>query len=73
MVPMGQYTHQERGRNRTMVASPSTAEVSITPKKPNANWAAQGLAIPTSAHCQGRRKVQSRVTVWDRGAPANTR
>ena len=30
MVPMGQYTHQLRGLNRTMVASPSTVEVSMT-------------------------------------------
>ena len=30
MVPMGQYTHQERGRNRTMVARPRMVEVSMT-------------------------------------------
>ena len=30
MVPMGQYTHQERGRNRTMVASPRMVDVSMT-------------------------------------------
>ena len=30
IVPMGQYTHQLRGLNRTMVTSPSTVEVSIT-------------------------------------------
>lgn len=36
MVPMGQYTHQDRGRNSTMVSSPRIVEVSITPKKPKA-------------------------------------
>ena len=30
MVPMGQYTHQERGLNSSMVTKPSTVEVSIT-------------------------------------------
>ena len=30
MVPMGQYTHQVRGRKNTMVTRPSTVEVSIT-------------------------------------------
>ena len=30
MVPIGQYTHQERGLNKTMVKKPSTVEVSIT-------------------------------------------
>jgi hypothetical protein len=30
MVPMGQYTHQERGRNRTMVARPRMVDVSMT-------------------------------------------
>ncbi len=30
MVPMGQYTHQLRGLNRTMVISPRIVEVSIT-------------------------------------------
>ena len=33
MVPMGQYTHQLRGLNRTMVTSPSTVEVSIQPRR----------------------------------------
>ena len=30
MVPMGQYTHQERGLHKTMVKNPKTVEVSIT-------------------------------------------
>ena len=30
MVPMGQYTHQERGLKRIIVTSPSTVDVSIT-------------------------------------------
>ena len=30
IVPMGQYTHQERGLNKAMVRNPSTVEVSIT-------------------------------------------
>ena len=30
MVPIGQYTHQLRGLNSTMVISPRTVEVSIT-------------------------------------------
>ena len=30
MVPIGQYTHQERGLYKIMVKSPSTVEVSIT-------------------------------------------
>ena len=30
MVPIGQYTHQERGLNKTIVTNPSTVEVSIT-------------------------------------------
>ena len=30
IVPMGQYTHQERGLKRSMVISPNTVEVSIT-------------------------------------------
>ena len=30
MVPIGQYTHQERGLKRTMVRNPSTVEVSMT-------------------------------------------
>lgn len=30
MVPIGQYTHQERGLNSAMVTSPNTVEVSIT-------------------------------------------
>ena len=30
MVPIGQQTHQLRGLNSTMVARPSTVEVSIT-------------------------------------------
>ena len=30
MVPIGQYTHQLRGLNRTMVTKPRTVEVSIT-------------------------------------------
>lgn len=30
MVPIGQYTHQERGLNSAMVRIPSTVEVSIT-------------------------------------------
>lgn len=30
MVPMGQYTHQERGLNKIMVRNPNTVEVSIT-------------------------------------------
>ncbi len=30
IVPMGQYTHQERGLNKVMVKNPSTVEVSIT-------------------------------------------
>ena len=31
MVPMGQYTHHERGLKNSMVIRPSTVEVSITP------------------------------------------
>ena len=30
MVPIGQYTHQERGLNSTMVTMPSTVDVSMT-------------------------------------------
>ena len=30
IVPIGQYTHQERGLNNIMVKNPSTVEVSIT-------------------------------------------
>lgn len=30
MVPIGQYTHHERGLNKSMVTKPSTVEVSIT-------------------------------------------
>ena len=30
IVPIGQYTHQLRGLNSTMVISPSRVEVSIT-------------------------------------------
>ena len=30
IVPMGQYTHQLRGLNSTIVIRPSTVEVSIT-------------------------------------------
>ena len=30
IVPMGQYTHQERGLNSSIVTNPSTVEVSIT-------------------------------------------
>lgn len=30
MVPIGQYTHHERGLNKSMVKKPSTVEVSIT-------------------------------------------
>ena len=50
---MGQYTHQDLGRNRTMVTKPSTVEVSITLKNPKANCAIHGETISTSAHCQG--------------------
>lgn len=42
MVPIGQYTHHERGRNSTIVTNPSTVEVSITPKNPKANCAIHG-------------------------------
>lgn len=64
--------HQDLGRNNAIVAIPSTVEVSMTPKKPNANCAAQGAAGLTSAHCQGSLNVHSSVTVCERGAPANT-
>ena len=30
IVPIGQYTHQERGLNNSIVTNPSTVEVSIT-------------------------------------------
>lgn len=30
MVPMGQYTHQDRGLKSTMVTSPRMVEVSMT-------------------------------------------
>ena len=30
MVPMGQYTHQLRGLNSTIVTNPNTVDVSIT-------------------------------------------
>ena len=30
MVPIGQYTHHERGLKSTIVTSPSTVEVSMT-------------------------------------------
>jgi hypothetical protein len=30
MVPIGQYTHHERGLNKIMVTKPSTVEVSMT-------------------------------------------
>ncbi len=72
IVPIGQYTHQDRGRNRTMVKRPKTVDVIMTPKKPNANWAIHGETIPTSAHCQGSLNVHSRVTVCRSGAPENT-
>ena len=72
MVPMGQYTHQDRGRNSTMVNSPRIVEVSITPKKPKAYWATQGATPSTWGYCQGSLKAQSRVTVLLRGAPVNT-
>ncbi len=29
MVPIGQYTHQERGLNKSMVTNPRTVDVSI--------------------------------------------
>ena len=31
IVPIGQYTHQLLGLNKSMVSKPSTVEVSITP------------------------------------------
>ena len=30
MVPIGQYTHHERGLNKIMVTKPNTVEVSMT-------------------------------------------
>ena len=54
------------------MAIPSTVEVSMTLKKPNANCAAQGAAKLTSAHCQGSLNTQSSVTVCCSGAPVNT-
>ena len=72
IVPMGQYTHQDLGRNRTMVTKPSTVEVSITLKNPKANCAIHGETISTSAHCQGSSNTQSSVTVCCSGAPVNT-
>ena len=69
---MGQYTHHDRGRNSAIVVSPSTVDVSITPKKPKANCAAQGAAISTCAHCHGSLNTHRRVTVCRSGAPVNT-
>ena len=37
MVPIGQYTHHDLGRNNTIVISSSMVDVSIIPKNPNAN------------------------------------
>ena len=73
MVPIGQYTHHDRGRNNTIVKRPSTVEVSITPKKPKANCPIHGATKLTSAHCHGSLNIHRSVTVCERGAPVNTR
>ena len=73
IVPIGQYTHQDLGRNNTIVTKPSVVDVSITPKKPKANCAIHGAAKPTSAHCHGSLNTHSSVTVCESGAPVNTR
>ena len=42
IVPIGQYTHHERGLKRIIVTSPKTVDVSITLYNPNANCATHG-------------------------------
>ena len=73
MVPIGQYTHQDRGRNNTIVTNPRTVEVSMTPKKPKANCPIHGETKLTSAHCHGSLNTHRIVTVCESGAPVNTR